>query len=127
MLCIHSHTIPRALQPLNCVQCLVLFQPFEDSECHTGKVVHPFALHDTASIPFKYLAFILRGELGVVKHSAVLGIWHFFPNVHTVIFFYVRVYRVEEVRVDLVISWQTAEEKWVFSGNNYKRKGQWLP
>lgn len=86
LLCIHSHTIPRALHPLNCVQCLVLFQPFEDSECHTGKVMHPFALNDTASISFKYLAFILRGELCVVKHSAVLGIWHFFP-MYTLLFF----------------------------------------
>lgn len=45
---------------------------------------------------------------------------------YTLLFFYVRVYKVEEVCVDLVISLQTTQEKCFFSGNNYKRKGQWL-
>lgn len=75
--------------------------------------MRPFALNDTASISFKYLAFILRGELCVVKHSAMLGIWHFIPT-YTLLFFYVRVYKVEEACVDLVISLQTTEEKYFF-------------
>lgn len=57
-----------------------------------------------------YLFF--RGELCAVKHSAVLGIWHCFL-MHTLLFFYVRVGKVE-VYVDLVISLQITQEKYFF-------------
>lgn len=85
--CVSTYTQSPELFILSTL-CSVLYSfSHLKTECHTGKVTHPFALNDTARISFKYLAFILRGELCVVKHSAVLGIWHFFPNVDTVIFF----------------------------------------
>lgn len=60
-----------------------------------------------------YLFF--RGELYAVKHSAVLVIWHCFL-MHTLLFFYVRFGKVEEVYVDLVISLQTTQEKYFLQG-----------
>lgn len=72
--------------------------------------------------PSNALYLFFRGELCAVKHSAVLGI--VFQCTH--LFFYVRVDKVEEVHVDLVISLQITQEKCFFSGNNYTRKGQWL-
>lgn len=72
--------------------------------------------------PSNALYLFFRGELCAVKHSAELGIWHCFP-MYTLLFFYVRVGKVEEVRVDLVISLQTTQEKCFFQETITQGKG----
>lgn len=80
----------------------------------------------TPASPSNALYLLFRGELCAIKHLAVSGTWHCFP-VHMLLFFYVRVGKVEEVHIDLVISLQTTPEKhFFFPGNNSTRKGQWL-
>ena len=72
--------------------------------------------------PSNALSLFFRGELCAIKHAAVLGIWHCLP-MYTLLFFYVRVGKVEEVHVDLVISLQTTQEKCFFQETITQGKG----
>lgn len=98
--------------------CLVVTQAFEDSECQQGKLPASLYLMTLIASASNALYLFFGGELCAVKHSAVLGI--VFQCTHSV--FYVRVDKVEEVHVDLVISLQITQEKWVFFRKQLHKK-----